>query len=60
MQRKYELTKSRSKEMKTTRRICLRLTGDTGMADMVVPRQQTLVVDSSMVLHALSVRDKAC
>ena len=54
--RKYGLTKSRSKEIKMTRKICLRLTGDTGMAD-IVGRQQTVVVDSLKILY---VQDKAC
>ena len=30
------ITRSRSREMKITRRICFRLAGDTGVADMFI------------------------
>ena len=30
------ITRSRSREMKMTRRICFRLAGDTGVADMFI------------------------
>ena len=30
------ITRSRSREMKMTRRICFRLAGDTGVADILI------------------------
>lgn len=41
-----------------TRKICFRLTGDTGVADMV--SSKVFVVDSLRVLYALSVGNSAC